>query len=120
RQVNISFSTQSDKSATGVTVLLAYRDNLVALPGKGSADSVRKRITDTPKGAVVAVNDLDYAVRLVIARGEEIPAGRLALVSFDSCQNTAVPSAADFSCVVEGCATIYGNIATCSCSVSVE
>ncbi|MBI3783288.1 MAG: hypothetical protein HY270_07795 [Deltaproteobacteria bacterium] len=87
----------------------------MSLPGHGSEDAVRRRVKDTPADALLAVNDQDYAVRVVLSRAKPIVRGRVATIDFDQCGSPATPS--DFACVVEGCATLFGRVDDCSCAV---
>jgi len=113
--VGIEGTWTADEHVSGVTVVLSYRGNRVSLPGKGSDSTVRSRVTDTPADAVVAVNDLDYALRVVLARGTPMPAGRLLNVAFDQCDGAPPVTASDFACSIEGCASVYGPAASCGC-----
>lgn len=118
RTVALSFTAPNDRTVNGATLVLAYRSRLVSLPGSGSDRSVRSRVKDTPANAIVAVNDRDYALRIVLARAAGIPAETIATVDFDGCQGASAPTVADFACVVEGCASAFGNVDDCACSVS--
>jgi hypothetical protein len=65
------------------------------------------------------VNDLNYAVRVVVnaQAGITIPNGRLFTVDFDTCQGTAAVAPADFACTIESCGSSFGPIEGCSCTV---
>jgi hypothetical protein len=120
RTVSIRFVAPSDQDISGVTVLLGYRGELVSLPGHGADNSVRTRLTETPEKAIVAVNDLDYAARVVVGRWQPIPSGKLFAFQFDRCDGAAPSTAADFACTVEACATVFGRTEGCSCTAAVE
>ena len=120
RAVALALTAPPGQAVNGATLLLTYRSRLVSLPGSGADSSVRSRVTDTPANAIVAVNDRDYALRIVLARSTGIPAEKIAVVEFDSCQGAAIPTAADFACVVEGCAGTFGNVEDCGCTVTMQ
>lgn len=98
-----------------MTLLIGYRDNLISLPGNGTAPAARIRLR--PSGSTVTPNDLDYALRVVMSRAGGLPAGRLFVVDFDSCSGAAAPTTADLSCTVAGCSNSSGPISGCTCSV---
>jgi hypothetical protein len=114
----IDLGVETERTPSAVTVLLGYRSSLVSLPGSGNAMTVRQRVRNTPSNAIVQVNDLDYALRVVLSRGSGIAVGRLFTVDFDSCQNAAAATIADFGCAIEGCGGGSGPIDGCSCSVT--
>jgi hypothetical protein len=114
--VVVSLSRAPDAKVLGLTVVLGYRNDRVSLPGSGTDNQARTRIKDTPRDAVVASVDRDYALRVVIARGDEIPTGPLFTVEFDACSATDKVSGADFACAVEGCANVFGPVQDCTCS----
>jgi len=116
----VSLSAPRDQTVVGATLVLAYRGRLANLPGSGADASVRGRVKDTPAGSIVAANDRDYAVRIVVARGKGIPMGKIATVDFDGCKGAPAPTAADFSCVIEGCANAFGNLDDCGCTVAMQ
>src|ERR1700687_1120522 len=64
RRISIQFTAPADKEISGMTILLGYNSALVSLPGKGGDGSGSARIADKPEQAIVAANDLDYALRL--------------------------------------------------------
>ncbi|HVM97976.1 MAG TPA: DUF4215 domain-containing protein [Candidatus Acidoferrales bacterium] len=118
RSVEVDFTAPVGQSVTGITVLVGYRSGTISLPGSGSASSVGARVKNKPSNVIAAVNDLDYALRVVLSRSTEIPQGRLFTVDFDSCQGATTPTASSFGCHVEGCANTFGNVSGCSCSVT--
>ena len=101
-------------------MLLAYRSDHLSLPGHGADTAVRDRLTETPEQAIVAVNDLDYGMRVVLGRSQPIASGKLFTVHFDGCGSAAVPTATDVACTVEACATVFGPAQECSCTATVE
>lgn len=120
RPVTVRFTAPPERDISGVTVLLAYRSDHLSLPGHGADQSVRERLTETPEQAIVAVNDLDYGMRVVLGRSQPIVSGKLFTVHFDGCGPTAAPTAADVACTVEACATVFGPAQECSCSAAVD
>jgi hypothetical protein len=74
-------------------------------------------VSATPADATVAAYNQDDALRVVIARGTPIPAGRLFRVAFDQRQDTPSVGVSDFTCAVEQCASATGMAEGCSCSV---
>lgn len=101
--------------ASSTTVLVAYRSTLVSLPGSGSAPG--SRVTNRPPNSIVSINDLDYALRVVITRAGAITPGRIFNVNFDRCASAATPSLANFKCTVLGCASAFGDVDGCACEV---
>jgi hypothetical protein len=102
---------------TTATVLVGYDNAVIALPGSGSVPSVRQRIIPpAPLPQSFGVNDLDYAVRVVVSRN--MPLGRLVTATFDRCQGAPAPVGADFACTVEGCAAGGAPVTGCSCTVT--
>ena len=118
RAVAVSFAAPPDSRVAAITVVLGYRSNRVSLPGSGAAQSVADRVKDTPASAIVAANDRDYELRVVVTRGDGIPPGRVFTVNFDACDGAAPVTAADFSCMVEGCASVFGNVGGCTCALT--
>ncbi|MBI3783287.1 MAG: hypothetical protein HY270_07790 [Deltaproteobacteria bacterium] len=118
RTFTVNFTAPADQTVTGITVLVGYRSGNISLPGSGSASTVGARVKNKPANAIVAANDLDYALRVVISRSSALPAGRLLTIDFDSCQGGTVPTAAEFGCSVQGCANTFGSVPGCSCSVA--
>jgi hypothetical protein len=79
---------------------------------------VRDRVKDTPANAILAANDRDYVLRVVVTRGDGLSPGHLFTVDFDPCDGAAPVTAADFSCFVEGCASVFGRVDGCTCTVA--
>ncbi len=113
----VQFAPPAKGDPSSATVLVGYRSELLTLPGTGLTSYPRARIAPTSK-AVLVVNDLDYALRVVASSGTRVlPAGELLTIRFDGCRGARLPTVADVSCLVEGCAGRYGVIAGCGCSV---
>ncbi|HVM96124.1 MAG TPA: hypothetical protein VMT89_07030 [Candidatus Acidoferrales bacterium] len=118
RTATINFTAPDGANVTGITVLVGYRSGTISLPGTGAASTVGARVKNKPSNVIAAVNDLDYALRVVLSRSTTIPAGRLFTVDFDGCQGAVAPTAASFGCHVEQCANTFGNVQGCTCSVA--
>ena len=114
----VTFSIPPAQDVSSITVVVGYRSDVLSLPGSGSVSSVSGRVTNRPAAAFVAVNDLDYALRVVITRSSQIPAGRLVTLDFDTCSGAPAPTLADVACTVDGCATSFGDVEGCSCAVT--
>lgn len=98
-----------------MTVLIGYKSDRVSLPGTRTA--VGSRVKNRPSSSIVTANDLDYALRVVVTRQGSLSPGRLFTVDFDSCRDAAAVMATDFGCAVEGCASSFGTVEGCTCSV---
>ena len=72
-----------------------------------------------PPSTSQLVNDLNYALRVVInaTAGAAIPNGRLYTVDFDGCQGAAATTPSDFGCTIESCGSSTGPISGCTCTV---
>ena len=136
----VTFTPPLGENASSVTALVGYRSSVVSIPGKGTgsckggsndgkacsggADCTggqclqpKSRVKNTPPASFIGANDLDYALRVVVTRSSQIAAGRLFSVDFDTCQGGPAPTLADFGCTVEGCASSFGPIDGCTCTV---
>lgn len=118
--VAVTLTIPDGQSVTGVTVLVGYHSSVVSLPGSGAETSVSGRVKNRPSNAIPGINDLDYALRVVLARSSPLPAGRLFTIDFDACSGGPAATAAEFGCTVEGCANANGTVDGCMCSVSIE
>lgn len=109
----------SNSEITAVVVDLAYRSELLSIPGTGNTASVRERFTNLPTGGQTSINDRDYNVRVVKSRTIALPQDRLFSVSFDTCAGTAIPILSDLSCTVASCSDEFSlPVDDCTCSVS--
>ena len=99
-------------------MLVGYRSDRVSLPGSGGAAAAR--IKNRADMTSQLVNDLNYAVRVLIQAqsGAVIPGGQIFTVDFDSCDGAAPVSPSDFECIVESCGSSFGPIDGCTCVVS--
>ena len=113
----INFQAPEGSAPSAVSALVGYRSDRVSLPGSGGSPS--SRVKNRPTGTSQLVNDLNYAVRVLIQgqSGVTIPDGRLFTIDFDSCQGAMSVTPADFGCQVESCGSSFGPIAGCSCVV---
>jgi hypothetical protein len=115
---DVALTTPDADPASTAVLRVAYRGDLVSLPGKGSDAALRGRIRAIGNNPAAMFNDLDYALRLVLARPKELLSGDFAAIEFDECKDARLPTATDFACVVEACANAEGPISTgCSCAV---
>jgi cysteine-rich repeat protein len=127
QQVTVSFTRVAPAPSNVATIvaLLDYPDGTVSLPGTGNAATVRARITNTPSGRQVAVNDLEYALRVTVTGTTAITNGLLFRASFDLCAPPMTPVAGQFNCRVEGAGTTTGvdytptQLTGITCAVSV-
>jgi len=119
RTVEVQLTVPTGQMASGVTVVIGYRGAVVSLPGMGVSSAVGGRVKNKPANSIAAVNDLDYALRVVLSRSAAFVPGRLFTVDFDSCEGAPPPQGEDFGCSVEGCSNTFGDIDGCLCTVSV-
>jgi len=86
----------------GITVLVDYPESQVTIPGSGNATSVRQTIINVQSGALSQPNDLDFALREILAgTANPLTPGNLFTINFFDCQGATPPTAADFTCTVE-------------------
>jgi len=106
------------QAPTAATVLIGYHSSRLSVPGSGNELSVRQRLVPPPPlPQAFAVNDLNYAARVVITRNTTL--GHLFTATFDRCAGQPAPTLADLACTVEGCSAGAGPIEGCTCSVRV-
>lgn len=114
RTVSVDLAPQSGYESVGaVSVLLAYRQNALGLPG-GADAALKSRVKARQADAQLFANDLGYALRVVVSSQAGLQAGPLFDVDFDTC--AATPAAADLSCRVESCAQGGGRLNHCECA----
>ena len=99
-----------------IAIQVGYRSDRVNLPPTG----VSSRVKNRPTGTSQLVNNLLYAVRVVLIAqaGGTIPSGQLFTIDFDSCTDSNLVSPADFGCTVVSCASSSGPIDGCTCTVT--
>jgi hypothetical protein len=102
-----------------VTVLLSLRSGVLGLPGEKDAPAATARVHTRHPSAQVFVNDLGYAVRVVVSDRRGLPVGPLVDVDIDACQG-ATATAMDLSCRVESCASGGGRVRDCSCTARLQ
>ena len=108
RAFTVNFTHPAGVDVAGITVLVDYPEGRVSIPGSGADNSVKTSITNLPTGALGTPNDLDYAVREVVASFSPIPAGRLFTLTLQDCQGATPPAASEFGCRVEDAADQFG------------
>ena len=89
----------------GVIFFLDYPEGKIGLPGSGR---VNERVRNTPRGALVATNDRDYGIRVVVAATSDLPTERVMTLDFERCEGASPPTAADFGCTVIEAADRFG------------
>jgi cysteine-rich repeat protein len=105
RAVDVEVS--SGDLVAGLTVLLDYPEGKVRVPGSGGSVPAGI-VTDLPLGALGVTNDLDHALRQVLAGAFEIPDGLLFRVHFENCVGAPSPVRGDFTCEVLDAADTSG------------
>ena len=108
RVFTVNFTRPAGADVAGITVLVDYPEGKVGIPGSGGEATVKSSITNLPAGALGTPNDLDYAVREVVASFSPIPEGRLFTLTLQDCQGVTPPAASEFSCRVEDAADQLG------------
>lgn len=116
QRIAVDFSAPSGVTASAVTIRLAYRTDRVAVAGTGREQAVAQSFKPIADVQTSSANDLGYALRLVLVRGQGFRDGPLAEVSVHRCSQPPL-APTDFSCVVEGCAGGAGPVRRCTCSV---
>lgn len=106
----------------GVSLVVDYPKDRVAIPGEREDDSVKKRVRDLPTGFLSAVNDGDGEIRVSLASGSEtfVPNAHFS-IEFDRCDGGGAVAASDFRCKVESASLSCGSaIDDVTCIVSLE
>jgi cysteine-rich repeat protein len=116
RAVDVNFAPPVGTGVAGIRVLLDYPEGKVSIPGSGG--SVPNGIvTNLPAGASGPPNDLDHALRQLVASTTNMPPGRLFRVNFENCQGAPAPTVGEFSCTVLDATDQDGNdVAGVTCS----
>jgi hypothetical protein len=114
----VDFQAPLGSSPSVLTARVGYRSDRVSLPGTGSGAA--SRVKNRPTGTSQLVNDLNYALTVLIQSqaGGSVPSGRLFTIDFDTCQGAAAVTTADFACSIESCASSSGPIDGCICTVT--
>lgn len=115
QQFRIDFTAPPGTFPANVSTLVGYISDRVSLPATGASS----RVKDRPPNTSQLVNNLGYAVRVLISAqaGASIPDGQLFTVNLDSCTGAQPVTPADFGCTVEGCGSSAGVIEGCICVV---
>ncbi len=111
----VNWAAPPGQPVSGVRVRLAYRSALVSLPGTGTAPAARFK--NRPSNSNINVNDLNYATDVLISKSGSLPEGRLFTTDFDRCSSAAAPVVSDFLCTVLECASSFGMVSGCTCTV---
>lgn len=116
RTVTVDLTPQSGYDKVGATtILLGYRRGVLSLPAEGSAPAVSARVKARQAKAQAFVNDLGYALRVVVSSQEGLPAGPLLDIELDTCAGAPAARDDDLSCRVESCAQGGGKLRACEC-----
>lgn len=103
--VTVSFDAR-DGAIASLSILLAYPDGQVQIPGRANDAQVRQRVTDFPSGSTGIRNDLDYELRVLFTRlPAGLTSGALFNVKLDVCTGASIPPVEQFSCRIEGIAS---------------
>ena len=101
-------------------VQLAYRTDVLTIPGTGSDIEVRQRVRPAPPLTTnFMVADLDYAVDVQRAGTQALPAP-FATARFDMCTGASPATLDDLSCVVLSCTDAAGDVPDCGCTVAAQ
>jgi len=118
---DVQFSPPAGVDLAGITVFVRYPDGVVRIPGMANDASVQGSIMNLPDNGFPTLNDLDYALRVVLFTPDSSPIApaRLFTIQFDTCTGAALPQASDFLCSVESAADTNNDpVAGAACSVS--
>jgi len=117
RTFTVSFAGPANTAA--VQVLLDYPEGKIGIPGSGNDSNVIGSIKNTPPGALLVSNDLDYALIQSVTSLSALTPGPIFTVHFNDCQGATVPTAGDFTCTVTDAAdTAFNTVTGVTCSVS--
>ena len=94
----VDVQVTSGDQVAGLTVLLDYPEAKVRIPGSGG--TIPAGIITDVAGFFSSSNDLDHALRQVVAGGFGIPDGLLFRVHFETCVAASSPVLGDFHCEV--------------------
>jgi len=117
RTFTVSFAGPANTAA--VQVLLDYPEGKISIPGSGSDSNVTGSISNTPPGALLVSNDLDYALIQSVTSLSALTPGPIFTVQVNDCQGATVPTAGEFTCTVTDAAdTSFNTLTGVTCSVS--
>ena len=108
RSFTVAITVPPGQEVSGITVFLDYPEGQVSILGTGSDTNVRASITGLPSGTFGTPNDLDYALREVVASLGTIAPGPLFTVGFQDCQGAQPPAASAFKCTVQDAVDSFG------------
>jgi len=112
----VEFTPPAAPDVSTVVLRIGYRSDRLSLPGTETAKSVRDRLKSSDH-AIMAFNDLDYALRVVAGRPKALSPGQLMTIEFDRCAAAPAPTVTDLSCEMVACAASTGPAVGCSCKV---
>jgi cysteine-rich repeat protein len=119
RQVSVNFAPPVGTGVAGIRVLLDYPEGKVSIPGSGGSVPAGI-VTNFPPGASGPPNDLDHALRQLVANTSNMPPGLLFRVHFEDCQGAPAPTVGEFTCTVIDASDQDGNdVAGVTCSVTI-
>jgi len=115
RTVQVAYSAPAGSAVSVIKVLVAYPNGAVSLP---TPPALRARIKDTPSatGVVAALPATGLTVQL--NRPGTLPEGDLFTVAFDECTGAPPPPIDQFMCSVLDCASSFGPVDGCECTVT--
>jgi hypothetical protein len=100
RAVTVRLTSPPGALVAGVTLVVDHPEEKVGIPGQGIGVPPGT-ISDKPADAVATANDLGDAVRVVVARPEELPLDApLLRLHFERCANAKAPAVDEFGCRV--------------------
>lgn len=115
RTFRVDYAPPPGQPVTAIKVRVAYRSNLMSLPGVGPTPATR--VKNRPSNTTTIVNDLNYAVEVTMSRSAGLAEGRLFTVDFDGCSGAATPAVTDLFCSVLDCGSSFGSVEGCTCLV---
>jgi hypothetical protein len=114
----VTFAPPGGEDASVVQVLVGYKSSVLNLPAGSAANT---RIGNLPRNSQFTVDNLGYAVEVTVDSGlsPTLPPGTLFTVDLDSYVESAPPTPADVSCILESCADADGDpLAGCTCTIT--
>lgn len=115
--VTVSVAATTGDPIGQVHLRLAYRTDVLSLPGTGSDVSVRQRVRAAPPIPLAfMVDDLDFAVRVMATRAAGL-GDPVATARFDRCVGSPLPGIDDLACHIESCWAASGPPRHCTCTV---
>jgi hypothetical protein len=114
----VSFAPPEGGLVAGLTMIVDYPEQKVALPGTGT-NVPKEAIGGTPTGAVVGANDSGTEVKLVLAAPGDLTPGKIAELRFEGCEGAGPVTASDFVCrVVEAADPMTNLVRDVTCRVT--